>query len=389
MKLTAKSVGALDLPPGKSDFIAWDDDIPGFGLRMRAGGARGYVFQYKVGAKQRRIALGAISAIDIGRARSVARDFYAKVRLGQDPAGAKAEARIAATETFAVIGRRYLDYQATRLRPGSYTEIARHLKYAAALHGMALTKIERRDVAGVILGVASTSGIVTGNRVRTTLSALFVWAMANGLTETNPVAGTARAGRERSRERVLSLSELHLIWRHLGDGHYASIMRLLMLTGQRAGEIANLRWSEIHGDTIVLPPERTKNGRTHVIPISTAVRAILDEQPLRTARDLIFGIGEGGFNGWHIAKKRLDSAIKAATGKALAPWTTHDVRRSVATGMASIAIQPHIIEAVLNHISGHRAGTAGIYNRCNYETEKAAALNKWSDVITEVARRES
>jgi integrase len=386
MKLTAKTVASLELPPGKSDHIEWDDDVPGFGLRLRAGGSRGYVLQYKQGGQQRRISIGAVTAIDIGRARDTAKDIYAKVRLGQDPAGAKAEARVMATETFEAVARRFLDYQSKRRRPRSFLEIQRHLlKYSAPLHGLHLTKVSRRDVAAVITAVCEASGAVTSNRVRTSISGLFSWSMQNGLAEDNPVLGTAR-NRERSRERVLSPDELALIWRHLGHGHYAAVMQLLMLTGQRASEIADLRWSEIHDDVIVLPPARTKNGRTHVIPISTAVRAILKAQPLRAGRDLIFGIGAGGFDGWHIRKRHLDSAIEAATGKALAPWTTHDIRRSVVTGMAEIGLAPHIIEAVVNHVSGHKNGVAGIYNRARYEDETRAALQRWAEYLKECTR---
>src|SRR5262249_53708782 len=182
------------------------------------------------------------------------------------------------------------------------------------------------------------------------------------------------------------LSELGLIWNHLGDGHYAAVMQLLMLTGQRASEIADLRWSEIHDDTIVLPPERCKNGRAHVIPISAPVRAILEAQPHRAGRDLIFGIGEGGFNGWHIRKQHLAADIEAATGKALAPWIVHDIRRSVVTHMAEIGIAPHVIETIVNHISGHKNGVAGIYNRARYHDEMRAALQRWAEYLKECTR---
>jgi len=382
LRLTAKNIANLELPPGKTDHIHWDDDVPGFGLRMRAGGSRSYVFQFKIGTQQRRMALGTVTALDIGQARETAKDLYAKVRLGQDPAGAKAQARTMAAETFGAISRRFLDYQGRHLRPRSFIELQRHLlKYAAPLHPLHLTKIERRDIAAVITGVAENSGIVTSNRARTSLGGLFAWAMQNGLAEANPVNGTARGGRERSRERVLAPSELALIWHHLGDGHYAAVMRLLMLTGQRASEIADLRWSEIGDGVIILPSERTKNHRVHILPLSTPARAILEAQPHRADRDLIFGIGKGGFGGWHIRKQRLDAAIEAATGKALEPWTVHDIRRSVVTDMAELGIAPHIIEAIVNHVSGHKGGVAGIYNKARYQDEMRVALQRWADYL--------
>ena len=383
MKLTAKNVLTLPVPAGKADHIVWDDDVHGLGLRIRDG-RRTLVFQYKIGDQHRRMNLGAVSAISFGKTRETAKDLYARVRLGQDPASEKAEARIKAAETFAAVAARFLEYKRTRLRPRSYPDVERHLLvHAKALHGLQLAKIERRDIATVIAAVADNSGAVTGNRVRTSLSTFFSWAMMYGLIEGNPVAGTAR-NREHSRERVLDPVELRAIWNNLADDHYGAIVKLLALTGQRAGEIAALRWSEIHGNTVVLPSDRTKNHRVHVVPLSAAARAILEAQPRRTnaagrERDLIFGHGEGAFSGWSKAKGELDARITAVIGKPLPHWTPHDLRRTAATQMAELGVQPHVIEGVLNHVSGHRAGVAGIYNRASYEREKTIALDLWAD----------
>jgi len=383
MKLTVKSTAGLKLPRGKTDHIEFDDDVPGFGVRLRESGNRSFVFQYKIGKQQRRIALGAVSAIDIGKARQTAKDLYARVRLGQDPAGDKADAKVKAAETFAATAARFLEYQRTRLRPRSYPDVERHLlSHAKALHGIQLAKIDRRDIATIIAGVTKNSGAVTGNRVRTTLSTFFSWAMMHGLIEGNPVIGTMR-NRERSRERVLTPAELRAIWTSLEDDHFGSIIKLLALTGQRAGEIAALRWSEIHDNSILLPSDRTKNHRAHVVPLSAAARAIIEAQPRRAnaagkQRDLIFGLAEGPFSSWSGSKQQLDERIKEATGKALPHWTPHDLRRTAATQMAELGIQPHVIEAVLNHVSGHRAGVAGIYNRASYEREKRIALDLWA-----------
>jgi integrase len=386
LKLTVKATAGLKLPPGKTDHIEWDDDVPGFGIRLREGGSRSFIFQYKTGERQRRIALGSVTAIDISKARETAKDLYARVRLGQDPAGDKADAKIKAAETFEATAARFLEYQRTRLRPKSYSGVERHvLKHAKTLHGLQLAKIERRDIATTIAAVADNAGMVTGNRVRATLSTLFAWALMHGLAENNPVAGTMK-NKERSRERVLTPAELQLIWNHLGEDrdHYAAIIRLLMLTGQRASEIADMRWSELRDGTLVLPSERTKNARVHVVPLSGAARAIIEAQPRRVnadgrARDLIFGTAEGGFSGWHICKQRLDARIEKATGKPIEHWVPHDIRRTVATGMAELGTSPHVIECVLNHVGGFRAGVHGIYNRNSYAREMTAALDLWAE----------
>jgi integrase len=109
----------------------------------------------------------------------------------------------------------------------------------------------------------------------------------------------------------------------------------------------------------------------------------LRSTPRRDNSDNVFGGGIPGFTIWSHAVKSLHARIVAAKGKLL-PWTLHDLRRSTATHMAEIGVQPHIIEAVLNHVSGHKGGVAGIYNRASYTREIAAALQLWSEHLLAV-----
>jgi integrase len=430
MKLTSKNVRSEQLPASKSEAIFFDDDVPGFGLRVREGGSRSYVFQYKVGAKQRRMAIGSVAAVDISKARDTAKDLYARVRLGEDPAGDKAEAQSKAAETFGATLPLYLAHQKKELRPKSYVDVERHLlTNAKALHGLQLEKIERRDIATCIATVARNNGDVTSNRVRTSLSGFYSWAMGEGLAESNPVVGTKRK-KEETRERVLTAAEIRTIWNALEDDHYGAILKLLALLGQREAEIAGLRlselweieiitlqeidgvrlydvketrvippaelagfswtevkdgrqWPKLRGPAIVLPGERTKNKRRHLVPLSDPAREIIAAQPVRAnadgkLRDLIFGYGEGPFSGWSKSKEALDARI-AEAGSTLPHWTVHDLRRSFSTHAAEIGVEPHIIEAVTNHISGHKSGVAGTYNRARYEPAKRNALIRWAN----------
>jgi integrase len=409
MKLTANSVRTAELPAGKSEVIFFDDDIPGFGLRLRAQGSRTFIFQYKLGRAQYRLNLGKVEALNFAEVRKTALQHYASVKRGENPADDKAAALREASETFKFYVDKYLDALRQRYRPRSFTEIQRHLlKHARPLHGMQLAKISRRDVAAVVVAVTNSAGGPTANRVRSSLSAFFTWVMQRGLAENNPVIGTEK-NEEKSRDRVLMPAELRLIWNALEDDQHGSVIKLLALTGQRANEIGGLRWGEIHDGQIILPGERTKNGKPHVLPLSEAAAAIIAQQS-KGSDDFIFGNAERGFANWSKCKQRLDQRIAEANGgKPIPHWTPHDLRRSFATYaggglpdhllkkisaqdrdvVGGLGIEPHVIEAVLNHYSGSKAGVAGIYNRSTYAAQKKVALDLWADRLLEMVEGRS
>jgi integrase len=380
MKLTTATVSKVKLPAGKTDHIEWDDDISGLGLRLRAGGSRSFVYQYKLGTKHRRMALGVATPETVARARKTAGELHARVKLGQDPASDKVEAQRQASETFLPNVEEFLEIKRTEYRPGSFREIRRHLlMHAKPLHHLPAARITLRDVADLISAVTKQSGAVTANRVRSSLSVLFSWLIQNGRVPANPVVNSGK-NPERARDRVLSADELKLVWNNLHSDQFAAITKLLILTGQRANEIAGLCWSEINDGQITLPAERTKNKRPHTLPLAPAASEIIQQQPVRDDRDLIFGSGDGPFSGWSRCKERLDERItKANGGKPLPHWTHHDLRRSTATHMAEIGVLPHIVEAVLNHVSGHKGGIAGVYNRATYQKDVRDALVRWAD----------
>jgi integrase len=392
MKLTQRAVDTLTLPAARSEMIAFDDDLPGLGLRLRTAGGRTWVYQYKLGAKQRRITLGNASAIRLDHARATASKLHAQVRLGFDPAAERAERRIAAAETLEAALRLYLPRQKTRVRWRSYVEIERYLnRYFRSLHEWPLTRVDRRAVAEALAKIEVEHGPAAANRARTTLTAFYSWCITEGITDHNPVTGTARR-EEAARSRVLSEDELLIVWRTLGDDQFSAIVRLLILTAQRREEIGGLMWCEIDLDAgvIRLPAERVKNKRSHSVPLPAPARAVLEAQPQGEGREFVFGRGQGGFSGWSRSKTRLDLRIAEMTGHPLPGWTLHDLRRSVVTGMAEIGTQPHVIEAVINHVSGHKAGVAGIYNRSAYEREKRVALQTWTEhLLALVEKRES
>jgi integrase len=199
--------------------------------------------------------------------------------------------------------------------------------------------------------------------------------MAEALCDSNPTIGTNQPDKGiGSRTRVLSNDELVAVWRAAQDDDRGRIIRLLILLGCRRAEIGGLSWSEVDFDrgSLIISGARTKNHRTLVLTLPAAALEILHSAPRRGA--FVFG-GSRAFNSWSGLKAQFD----ASSG--VREWRPHDIRRTVATGMADLGVQPHVIEQVLNHQSGHKRGVAGIYNRSSYEREVRAALALWAEHV--------
>jgi integrase len=394
MRLTATTIRTLTLPVGVRDKTYFDSDLGGFGLRLREGGAARWVVQYDLGGKTKRVTLGTTAMLDLGTARTKARDLLASVRLGGDPAAEKRQAHARAAETFAALLARYLPYKQTQLKAGarSFKEVERHLtKYARSLHARPVAAIDRRTIAALVATIASKNGPTAANCMLGSLSGYFGWLIREGLiSDVNPASYVNKAAAKKSRERVLTPDEFREIWNALGDSDYADIFRLLALTGARKSEIGSLRWDEIDFDNaeINLSATRTKNNRPHTIPLTPPALAILEARS-QNEREFVFGYGRG-FTGWHWAKTALDERIavarKAAGIKTPMPaWVLHDLRRFFSTvAHDQLEVAPHVVEAALGHIAGFKSGVAGTYNKATYLDERRRALKKWAAFLDEI-----
>jgi integrase len=367
--------------PHSGEAVYFDEGKPkdraaGLALRIRAAGSRKFVFFYRLGGRLLKFTIGDASGWTLDQARANARSLRVKVDRGENPATERATQRADAALLFSAVMRDYLDARRPEMKPRSHEECTRHLeKHWKPLHGVALSAIDRAAIAVHLKAIAKDSGAVTANRVRSTLSAMFAWAIGEGLCEANPVIGTNKRDEGGSRARVLTDAELAAVWNAAPDNEYGTIVKLLMLTAQRREEIGGLEWSEIDlpGKMISLPAARTKNKRPHDVPLSSAAITLIEALPRRAGRALVFGSGEGGYSGWSRSKEAIDAAAGLSEA-----WTLHDLRRTAATRMADLGVLPHVIEAVLNHVGGHKAGVAGIYNRSTYAAEKRAALDLWA-----------
>ena len=383
----------------KDDRIYWDTEITGFGLRLRRAGhaisGRSWILQYKFDGADRRLKLGPCPDIKAKVAREMAQAKLAEVWQGKDPQAAKREAkakRLAQIPLRTVVDG-FLAAKKPKLRPNSYYEIERHLmKDWKSLHDWPIEELQIPQVASILNRLEQT-GPVAAARSRSNLSALFRWAMGQGYIKYNPVIGTINPDNGVPRDRVLSDDELVAVWNNCqGDDDYSRMVRLLILTGCRKMEVGGLRWSELNlADRIwTIPGARTKNKRDHILVLPRAFWEIVESVERRPGRDFLFGYSDHGFSNWHDPKVALDQRC-GVTG-----WTHHDIRRTVATRMADspppdgtgLDVKPHVVEALLNHVSGHKSGVAGIYNRATYRPEVKTALAMWADHVASITSGE-
>ena len=231
----------------------------------------------------------------------------------------------------------------------------------------------------------------TFNRLLSHLGSLFKWAALHDHIEANPIAGIERLSVQ-SRDRVLTPKELRAIWQacEVVGWPWGPFVRLLMLTGQRRNEVAGMTRGHINHDTNVwnIPGHLTKNARTHLVPLPKTALDIIEAVPAFVSPNgnrspFVFparGNLDAHISGFSDGKEQVD-AHSQVTG-----WRLHDLRRTVATGLAEMQVAPVVIEAVLNHSSGTRGGVAGTYNRYTYLNEKTAALDAWATHLGDIVR---
>ena len=384
----ATTIAKLKIPKGKRDAQIFDDKLPGFGLRKFKSGAATFFVKYNVGKQQRRMSLGVATANRLEGARADAERILAKAKLGDDPQAVKRAQRAKTATALGGLVDRYLEARQDDVSATYFVDTTRYLTEVwKPLHGYAVDAVTRRDVVNVLDTVAKERGKPTADHAKAALSTFYAWLIERGYCDTSPLLHIKARGNGGGRDRVLSETEVASVWRasrNLGD--YGTIVRLLILTGQRKSEIADLEWSEIDfaKEQLELPAARTKNSRAHVVPLGTRALAALAGVAERAGRDFVFGEGSRGFQGWSKSKGVLGSKLPAD----MPAWTLHDLRRSVVTHINENGIaEPHVIEAVLNHVSGHRAGVAGVYNRAAYSTEKRAALQAWGEHVSALVAR--
>jgi integrase len=411
--LTAPAVRKLR--PAKVRREIPDGGSPGLRLVIQPGsGAKSWAMRFRrPGGKAAKLTLGPVDLsgketegepvigqpLTLASARRLATAVQRQRAMGKDVVAARHRERLEraarGNDTFSTAAVDFVEQHAMRktrrweetarllgVKPEGLTLIPKGL--ADRWRDRPIGEIDGDDIHGFIeeVGERGVPGLgrfakgaseARARAVFAALSVMFGWLGEKRRVRANPCDGVARPKPPPARDRVLSDAEIVLFWQAASAERkqIAGVLKLLLLTGCRLREVAGMQRAELSDDgaTWTIPGERTKNHRPHTLALPPLARDILAE--VGDERDLVFATGNGAPS-WSKVKCRLDAAMN------IPPWRIHDLRRTAATGMAETGIAPHIVEACLNHVSGARAGVAGVYNRAAYAPEKKAALERWA-----------
>ena len=375
MRLIERNIKRLS-PPKSGYFIAWDDELTGLGVRVTAAGTKSFIVNYRTSVgRQRRATIGKFPAISATAARLRAQELLASVTLGSDPVKKEQERRD--ERTLGALVDKYQSGHLVNLSSGD--EVARYLRSEFLPQLGAKTKVSavtRWEIADLVIKKAVRAPVAS-NRLLTHIKGLFGWGIAQGLIKEDPAAGVRRAApKEISRDRRLSPEEIRRVWDALASAHEVSAgvlsaLRLILITAQRPGEVAGMRWDEldIPAGMWNLPAERTKARRRHEVPLSRLALAEIERQG--RGDEWVFP----GPAGQHISTNALAHAVRRTRDRLGIPrWTPHDLRRTATTQLAKLGVDRFMLGLILNHADDSETAK---YDRYAYEDEKRQALAKW------------
>ena len=406
-KITKKSAEAVEIPIAGKRAYLWDNTLKGFGVMVTPAGTRCYLVQYKIGGRAgptRRYSIGHHgNPWTTEKARERAADLLELIRKGIDPMNAERDnAALAAQRrkideelafsTYAdVFLKKHVEDRGLRSLKDIKGVFERDLK--PWFRDKPITKIDRDDIHELLDTIGDRSESAA-NKAHKWLRKFFNYAVdkKSRYLKASPMHGMASPYDDGKRTRVLSDSEIKIVWEatNMLSAPFRDLVRLLMLTGQRLREVARMEWPEIDlakGEWVI-PGNRTKNKHPHLVPLSRQAIAILSAKDNQSGF-VLTSDGRTAVGGFSKTKSNLDAEISAMLdrrGADAAPaseplqlehWVYHDLRRTLATGCQGMKIAIEHTEAVLNHVSGTRSGIKGIYQLYDYRREKTAALSKW------------
>ena len=379
-KLTKQTIEAIT--PGDKDLIQWDSEIRGFGLKVTPRGKRSFVLFYRtLDHTQRKPTIGHYPVLNPNVARSIALDMLAQVRAGGDPSASRKALRAGRGQ--GTVTEWVDDYLQAKSELRTIGEIERIFRkdILPVIGKQKVEDVKRSDVTKLLAKIEGRAPVLA-QQARAHLSGFYSWAMPDlPDAAVNPLVGTRRPTGSEPRQRTLTEDEIKSLWAVLvtEPDKWRLPLTLMLLTGQRRGEVLEADWREIKLGSAewVIPADRTKNKRIHTVPLSPWVVELLETIPHRSGR-LFSGVSQ-----MSRSAKRIRHKMEELASMPVEPWVWHDIRRTVATGLQRLKVKLEVTEAILNHKSGSGSGIVGVYQTHSWAPEKRQALEKWS---REVAR---
>jgi integrase len=369
LRLTDLTIKALSAPQS-GVAVYFDDTLTGFGVRVSTGGTKSFVLTH--GPRRARETIGRVGVVSLSEARA-----EAKRRLAEYTLGKHRPQEI----TWDAAKREYLDEQAAKLRLRTHEDytyyLNRHFRYGATKLSE-LTSRELTTNLNRLKDRPSSQRYAYG-----VLRAFMRWSHRKHYVDRNPMERMQMPSPYIPRERILANDELRAVWLSAGDDTFGKIVKVLILSGQRRGEITQLTSGMVGKDMITLPAWLAKNDREHRFPLGNMAREILGTLPKDADACIFPGRGiKTPFDGFSKCKPKLEERCGVSA------WTLHDLRRTFASGLAALGVQLPVIERLLNHVSGSFGGIVGVYQRYDYMPEMREAIAKWeSHVLTLVQRQ--
>lgn len=373
-------------PAADQRLEVWDTRLPGFGLRASGTGCKSFILVYRYKGRPRRMTLGRYPLLSLAKARKSAIKALGELAGGADPQVRKtaSQAGLRFDELVDQFVHTYCK-QHNRLSTRRETERLLKARFVSRWRARDVREIGKVDILSIVDGAVEDGAPSAANHALATVRVFFTWCVDRGILETNPCAGLKMPAKKVAREHVLDDGEVGRIWVAAGLMGYpfGTLTQLLLLTAQRRNEVTTMCWADL--DLVEakwsMPGRVTKNGVMHVVPLVPEVVEILTRVP-KLDDVLLFPArtGEGRtFTAFSKGKERL---MRRA---GIEHFTLHDLRRTVATRMASLGVAPHVVERLLNHVTGILGGVAGVYNRYKYHDEVRAALSLWAAHVQQLA----
>ena len=399
--LTDKAIKAFKPTPGKR-LEYFDADVPGLALRITETGHKSWSLHYRTtAARLRRLTIGEYPTIGLAKARKKANAALRAADGGDDPAAEKKAARLG--ETVGELATEYLDLYAKKHKK-SWKDDDRMLsaEVLPAWKTRKVRELTRRDVRDLIEAIAERGSPISANRCLALIRKMLNFAIQRDWIDANPASLIQKPGTEQSRSRVLTDDEIRHVWTACSGERSAmgALMRLRLVTAQRGGELAQLKWTDIDGEWITIPETVTKNKQPHRVPLTKKAIEILDTVPKLSDTWVFAGrfanepdkpdgdkpLGDSKHAGRRVAQRVLAELQKTDPTLKTFDFRGHDLRRTAATRMGAAGIAQADISKVLNHAEGGPRATH-VYNRYAYDREKRIALETWERILTAILNK--